>query len=477
MTFPKTDIVQMSVQNQHASAPLIIPVAVVRNTSDADLERNVRINAARDLEWVKAEEPHDGVAVIVGGGPSVVSYLPSINAMDGAIKHRIFALNATSQWLRALGIRVDYQIIADAKPETVALVDDSVPPPTYLFASQCSPACFEQTVGHGHTLQRDNIILWHLEIGNYPHGIERWFPEERVRRGGYALLGGGAAVGNAAVCLVYALGYREMHLFGFDSSHSPAGNSHAYNQPMNDLIPNVETEWAGKKYVSSIAMKAQAEKFQITGRLLEQHGCRLHVYGDGLLQAMWNTRPEDMTERDKYRTLWRTELYRENSPGEALVSWAIGMFRDRGLLPGDLIVDYGCGTGRAGLRMQEAGYEPFLVDFADNARDEEALALPFLEWDLALPCPVSSKWGFCCDMLEHIPERQLGPVVRNIMASAEVVFFQVATRPDDFGALVGMKLHLMVRPAAWWISYMGGMGYTVLWDEAQDGAVQMLVRR
>ena len=470
MTFPHTDIVQMTVQNQDASAPLIIPVAIVRNTSDAQLEANVRVNAARPLEWVKTEEAHDGVAVIVGGGASAADFLPGMWAMQADPRYKFFALNAASQWLRGWlqGDNPDVsQIIADAKPETASLVDSQAS--NHLFASQVHPSCFDRVQGRP--------LLWHIEVGNAPNGIERWFPAERVAAGGYTLFGGGSGVGNAAPVIAFALGYREIHLFGLDSCHSPAGNSHAYEQPMNDLMPTVTTEWAGKKYLSSVAMKAQAEKLQITCRLLEQDGCKIHVYGDGLFQAMWNTKPEDMTERDKYRTLWRTEMYRENSPGEALVTRAVGLFKDRGLRKGDLIVSYGCGTGREGLRLREAGYEPFLIDFADNCRDEEALALPFLEWDLSVPLPVSSRWGMCCDVMEHIPPEKVLTVAKNIMASAETVFFQIATRPDDFGALVGAKLHLTVEPASEWLTMFAGLGYNVVWSEVFEGAVQMLVRR
>ena len=60
---------------------------------------------------------------------------------------------------------------------------------------------------------------------------------------------------------------------------------------MNEFIPTVNVEWAGKTYLSSVAMKAQAEKFQITGQALKREGCTINVHGEGLLPAMWNTTP------------------------------------------------------------------------------------------------------------------------------------------------------------------------------------------
>ena len=95
MAEPRTDIVQMAYQNPHASAPLHIPVAVVCNTSDADLERNVRANSARDLDWIACSDPRGGVAVLVGGGASVEDHIDDIRALaeNGAF---IFAMNAAS---------------------------------------------------------------------------------------------------------------------------------------------------------------------------------------------------------------------------------------------------------------------------------------------------------------------------------------------------------------------------------------------
>ena len=110
------------------------------------------------------------------------------------------------------------------------------------------------------------------------------------------------------MCVAYADGFREFHVFGFDSSHRD-GAGHAYGQPMNDFIPTVEVDWADRVFTCSVAMKAQAEKFQITSQALKQMGCKIEVYGDGLLQHMYRTPPSRLSERDKYRLLWQFDGY------------------------------------------------------------------------------------------------------------------------------------------------------------------------
>lgn len=455
MAAPRYEIVQKKIYNPGSTMPLLLPIIVLCNTSDEDLERNIRENSARDLQWLNQETAHQRIAVIVGGGPSVEEFVDVIRAMqaDGGT---VFAINGASRWLRTHGITPDYQVMSDAKEETATLVDPEAR--AHLFASQVNPKTM-QTVA--------NPILWHSGVGD----IEKFFPEERVRRGGYSLIGGGAATGNSAMCVAYVMGYRDIHAFGFDSSHRGEA-SHAYDQPMNRFIPTVEVEWAGKTYTSSVAMKAQAEKFQMTAQALKQEGCNITVYGDGLLQHMFTTPPENLTERDKYRRMWQFDGYREVSPGEELVSKFLEVMQ-----PSGLIVDFGCGTGRAALALHSAGHEVYLIDFADNCRDHEALSLPFLEWDLCHPCPVRAPFGICTDVLEHIPTEDVRKVVGNIMASAQNVFFQISTVNDVFGQVLGTPLHLTVRQHSWWRDLFEGLGYTITYDSDRGIASLFAVSR
>ena len=450
---PATSMVQMPYQNPHAANPLYMPVLVLRNTPDDEIERNVRINAARDLPWIGMHPAHDRVAIMCGGGPSLVDHIHEIQewADYGGV---VFAMNGASQFLRGHGIVVDYQVIADAKPETASLVD--LEACHHLIASQCDPS----TVAVRTT-------LWHLASDET---LDRLFPVERRKRGGYALIGGGATVGNCALCLVYVMGYRQMEVFGYDSCHR-GDDSHAYEQTMNRFMPMVDATWAGKSYRASVGMKIQAERFQIIGRQLIDAGCVIGVHGDGLLPAMWSTRPENLTERDKYRLMWATDSYREESPGYRLVPTIMETLK-----PAGKVIDFGCGTGRASMEFAKLGLSPFLIDFADNCRDEEAMSLPFLEWDLTQPIPQHAPFGINCDVMEHIPTDDVPLVLHNILAAADKVFFQISTAPDMWGEVINHSLHLTVQPHAWWRELLAARG-AVTWEMEQPEASLFIVER
>jgi len=450
-------VIQTEHQNSMTDKPLILPVVVLPNTPDDEISRNIRINSALPLEWLNSVDQHDGVAVMVGGGASIDDEIEVIRSINGTV----FAMNGASAWCQRHGIEVDYQCILDAKEETIELIDHEAK--EHLFASQVNPKLMKSV---------ENPIVWQCNTGD----IERYFPQERLDQGGYALVSGGSAVGNSATTAVFALGFREFHIFGFDSCHKD-GKSHAYNQPMNKHIPNVKVDWGGKTYTSSVAMKAHAEDFQITSQALKQLGCNFTVYGEGLLQSMYYTTAKDMSEQEKYQTIWQYDLYRRVCPGEHVVDAFIEHVKpisEKNTQNG-IIIDYGCGTGRTALELFNRGFDVMLLDFTDNCRDAEAFSLPFIQWDLTRPIPAKADYGICTDVLEHIPTDDVFLVIKNIMESAKKVFFQISTIDDIGGHLVDVNLHLTVKPYEWWMNMFHALGYDVEWSEEQDIAALFYV--
>ena len=426
---------QIRHRNPDATEDLILPVIVLPNTPEEIGEAQVRANSALRLPWLFEVEAHDGVAVVCGGGPSLNDCKDELRrlSMDRAT---FFGLNAASGLLHRFGgIDVHYQVIVDPKEETSALVDTLAH--NRLYASQVHPLTAKYA-----------DCLFHMNFA----GIEDLLPPERVEQGGYTLVGGGVSVGITALCVAYTLGFRRFHLFGYDSSNRD-GKTHAYEQRMNALIPNIDVTWGGRTYNASMPMKLQAEAFLQYAKALEEEGCEIIVHGDGLLPAMWREPPAN--EREKYQYLWAAGGYRDWSPGEETAHTFANMVAPC------KVIDFGCGSGRAALRLAEYGFDVTLIDFTDNCRDKEALRLPFLQWDLTEPLPIKGDVGYCTDVMEHIPPEDVETVIANILDATPRAFFQIATVPDKFGETIGQQLHLTVQPHDWWRAKFP----MVLWEE------------
>lgn len=441
MAAPNLQVAQWNYDNPDASSTLHLPVVLLCNTPDEELNRNIEINTRKPLQWLAAQPERSENLILVGGGPSLADHLGEIMRLkaEGA---KIIAINAASKYLTNSGIEVDWQLTCDAKDETATLVDPKAN--GHLFASQVSPLTMDRVT---------HPIVYHLDTP----GCEDQFPPEKRRRGGYGLFNGSASSGVTALPVGYGLGFRKFHVFGYDSCNK-AGKTHAYAQDMNKVIPNMAVDWCGTVYDASITMKAQAERFQIMGQHLKQLGCTVEVYGDGLLPHMWRTPGADLDEKAKYKRMWQFDQYRYISPAEQIVDLIDAHAPERN----GIVIDFGCGTGRAMVELTKRGFHVIGVDFADNCRDEAAKDLPFLEWDLSLPCPLRAPYGYCCDVMEHIPSDQVDAVLSNIKDSAEQVLFRIEYEPDRMGKLIGAKLHLSVHGEDWWTEKLKQHFSTVL---------------
>jgi uncharacterized Rossmann fold enzyme/SAM-dependent methyltransferase len=430
---------QLIHHNEGAEKPLLIPVLVLPNTHAKVVDANITANAKLDVPWLYASEPHNKIAVICGGGPSLADSMHDIR-WHWEKGHTIFGLNGAANFLANRWLAPDYQIIIDAQEITSSLVEaDAL---HRVYASHVHP----QTAQYADQ-------FFHLNFD----GLEDLLPPEKVAAGGYTLVGGGVSVGITALVVAYVMGYREFHLFGYDSSNRP-GKTHAYSQPHNAMIPNIDVEWGGQTYNASMPMKLQAEAFLRFAWQLQDAGCTLHVHGDGLLPAMWRVEP--MTEREKYQKLWAMGDYGDVSPGE----FAVEEFCDLVWNDDDAdaaVIDFGCGTGRAALALSEAGFDVRLTDFTDNCREKACLHLPFVQWDLTKPgIPLVGDIGFCCDVMEHIPTEDVDTVLANIFAVTPRCYFQISTVPDMHGATIGQRLHMTVRDHEWWAAK-----FNVLWSK------------
>jgi len=156
-------------------------------------------------------------------------------------------------------------------------------------------------------------------------------------------------------------------------------------------------------------------------------------------------------ERTKYERVWKIPSYGKFSPGERLVEGFLSIVRPG---PTQWITDFGTGSGKAARKLQKMGYKVRTVDHTRDGITEarwKYLKDDFTEACLwKMPTVPYSRYGYCTDVMEHIPIEASMATIKEIMSRCDECFFQISTLPDHFGKEIGEPLHVTVMPFVWW---------------------------
>lgn len=158
-------------------------------------------------------------------------------------------------------------------------------------------------------------------------------------------------------------------------------------------------------------------------------------------------------ERSKYEKVWSHDEYRRHSPGMMEAQSAFAMM---GMHPYETVNDYGSGPARATKFFEEKGLHAIGIDLAENAAETDVPIFHVSLWDMVGHVP-GAHYGFCCDVMEHIPPEKGDAVLKQIAhLTNKACYFRIATRPDVMGPrLLGEPLHLTIKDAEWWLNRIG----------------------
>ena len=109
--------------------------------------------------------------------------------------------------------------------------------------------------------------------------------------------------------------------------------------------------------------------------------------------------------------MYAQDAYHRVSPGRNL---APHVYEQLSPETGDTLIDFGCGLGRATEFFGQKGLRATGVDFVNVLE----MDVPFVRaclWDLP---DLSCDWGFCADVMEHIPTAK----VDDVASEAEKMF-------------------------------------------------------
>ena len=188
---------------------------------------NVADALTHGYDELASSDPHERLAVICGGGPSLTDQRFQIAALQGG-GAMVFSTNQADAHLRVAGITANFHVMLDARRQLAEWVN---PGGAKLYASICDPTVLARGAAAG------KLGIWHP----ITDGIETIAPA------GAMLIGGGSTVGLRAMALAFAMGFRRLALFGFDSCYQ-GDVHHAYAQPLNDGEKVLDCIVAGKRF-------------------------------------------------------------------------------------------------------------------------------------------------------------------------------------------------------------------------------------
>ncbi len=225
--------------------------------------RQAQIDSAvkRKLPVVVQRKARRGKVAIVASGPSVTDYVDMLKEWDG----EIWGINRAFEWMRHRGVKPTGFIGVDPEWFLVECLPNIPQDATYYLAAQVHPGVFDH-------LKDRNVRVWYMADG-----------QVKLPWGAYQIYGGSTALSRAPN-LAWALGYREVHVFGGDSSFTHKTHVHGGELPP-DWVP---AEVGNVTYKTTRAMMSQAVEFveQMPEWALMKDPLSVSVYGEGLMQAL-----------------------------------------------------------------------------------------------------------------------------------------------------------------------------------------------
>jgi hypothetical protein len=224
-------------------------------------QKHVDSAVARNLPRVINRKRRRGKVAIVASGPSVTEYVDELKAWDG----EIWGINRAFEWMRHRGVKPTGFIGVDPEWFLVECLPNIPEDATYYLAAQVHPCVFDH-------LKERNVRLWFMADS-----------QVKMPWGACQVYGGSTCLSRAPN-LAYMLGYREVHVFGGDSSFTHKTHVHG-----GDLPPNwVPAEVDGVVYKTTRAMMSQATEFveQMVEWAKGKDPLSVSIHGDGLMPAL-----------------------------------------------------------------------------------------------------------------------------------------------------------------------------------------------
>lgn len=161
-------------------------------------------------------------AIICGGGPSLKDHLGMIRKLYNR-GHKIICTNKTHDWLVDRNFKPWAVVLLDPMPHVAGYVKRATAQTKALIAGQCHEDTFR-------ALAHADCYLWHAGDNQDENDMQ---PVSLLKAEYSAVpwkvIGGGNTGGLRSIYVAQSVGFRKVHLFGFDSSMRN-GSLYAYDK-------------------------------------------------------------------------------------------------------------------------------------------------------------------------------------------------------------------------------------------------------
>lgn len=239
---------------------LSIPFVGSHCIASSDVVRaNIRSALERGLRQVEMCAHHKHTLSIMGGGPSLADTYQDARGV-------LCAINKAHDFL------IEHEVV----PRLCCLLDpmpilaESFTPHkgvTYLVASMCDPVVFDKLEGH-------DVRLWHARQADQIE-IEDLLPPDSL------VIPGGSNAGTRMIELGDVLGFKDIHLHGFDSSFRN-GSHHAYEHHDYESTDRIIVQG----YETTMGLYVQVSDVARRMPVWDEMGLEITFHGDGLMQHL-----------------------------------------------------------------------------------------------------------------------------------------------------------------------------------------------
>lgn len=202
---------------------------------------------------------------------SIVCYGPSLKDTWEQVQGPFMTVSGAHDFMVHKGQSPRYHVEIDPREHKPKMLQKPQADTQYLMASVCHPDFW-------HVLRNSDVKLWHLISGN-DGSVEEWVKFHHPQ-GVHSMIGGGATVGQRALSVGAALGYRKFDIYGMDCCYRMTTHAGEHTGMPQATLPI----WVGGRlFTTTPQLLAAAQGMQ---QFLKTMDAEITFHGDGLMQTL-----------------------------------------------------------------------------------------------------------------------------------------------------------------------------------------------